>query len=193
MRKSNICLIMIAFMLLLLLPVRVKADGPDVPAIGSIHEVSNNELKAEVVSNTEFWDNGTLFAGSVRIVGRGSSKIARLRISDLVYIGDDWYKVVGFAPNAFKGDKYLKNLTIFPDCTIDTIPQGLCQNCKNLKVAMLKSLKITTIEKNAFSGCKNLKMAYLPTKQLETVQSNSFKKVKKCTFMVHKSMKNKYK
>lgn len=50
----------------------------------------------------------------------------------------------------------IRKLHIPIDCKISKIPEGMCENCKNLHDINILSTHITTIDSNAFSGCVNL-------------------------------------
>lgn len=105
---------------------------------------------------------------TVEYVGNNDKKAGKIVIPETVQIGNETYKVIAIADNAFKNNTKLKEVTI--------------------------PANIQVIGKNAFAGCKNLKTIKFLGKDIKKIGKKAWKGVsKKATIQVPKKAKKKYK
>ena len=90
--------------------------------------------------------------GKATIVKESDKKLKQVNIPDTVVLDGQVTPVTAIAPNAFKGMKNLKTVTI--GANIERIGRNAFRNCKNLKKITIKSTKLTkkTVEAGTFAG-----------------------------------------
>ncbi|MGN1206506.1 MAG: leucine-rich repeat protein [Eubacterium sp.] len=100
-------------------------------------------------------------------------------------------KVTSIAPNAFKNNTTLQQITIAD--TVTTIGKNAFSGCKKLKKISIGK-KVTTIGSNAFKNCKNVKTIVITSKKLKNLSKSAFKGItSKTTIKVPASMYEAYK
>ena len=104
-----------------------------------------------------------------------NKKAKKVTIPAAVTIDGITYKVTDIAPNAFKGCKKLKKITIGAGVT--TIGKKAFTGCKHLKNIIIKSKKLKKIGKNAFKGINKTAKIKVPKNKLKAYKK-MFKKAK---------------
>ena len=104
-----------------------------------------------------------------------NKKAKKVTIPATVTIDGITYKVTDIAPNAFKGCKKLKKITIGAGVT--TIGKKAFTGCKHLKNIIIKSKKLKKIGKNAFKGINKTAKIKVPKNKLKAYKK-LFKKAK---------------
>jgi hypothetical protein len=88
--------------------------------------------------------------GKAILVGPESKKTKTITMPAAITGRIGYGRVVEIAPNAFKGNKYLEEITIGIEVT--TIGKNAFKDCKNLKTIHIKTTRLTEVGKNAFKG-----------------------------------------
>ena len=102
---------------------------------------------------------------------KSSKKFKKLTIGSTVNIGGVKYKVTEIGKNAFKGYKYLTNVTI--GSNVKKIGKNAFYGCKKLKTITIKSTKLTkkSIGSNAFKGTYKKPTVKVPKKKYKTYKT----------------------
>ncbi len=136
----------------------------DIPKAGSIVKDTQTKSVCKVTSSGN--------AGcSVEYVRPSSKKSASARIPASVTINGKAYAVTSIAPNAFKGNKKLKSVTI--DKNIRKIGKNTFYGCKNLKKIVIRSKNLTkkSIGKNAFKGIHSKAVVKVPKSKVKSYKT----------------------
>ncbi len=104
-----------------------------------------------------------------------NKKAKKVTIPAAVTIDGITYKVTDIAPNAFKGCKKMKKITIGAGVT--TIGKKAFAGCKNIKNIIVKSKSLKKIGKNAFKGINKTAKIKVPKNKLKAYKK-LFKKAK---------------
>lgn len=109
--------------------------------------------------------------GTVSYVKPKNKKATSIKIPDTVKIDGIVYKVTSIEKNAFKNNKYIKNVTIGKN--IKTIGSNAFAGCKKLKNITIKTknLKKNKIGKNAFKGIYTKATIKIPKTKFNTYKS----------------------
>ena len=153
------------------------------PAVGT--ESTSDDATATYKGTESTSDDGTatykvtvsdLTNGEVTYIAPTNKKSTTVIIPDTVVIDGVTYKVTAAEKNAFKNNKYIKQVIIGNN--VKTIGKSAFAGCKKLKsVTIGKS--VSKIGAKAFYGCKELKSINIKTKKLtaKKVGKNAFKGV----------------
>lgn len=114
--------------------------------------------------------------GTVEYVKPSNKKKGTVTIPATVKIGGVTYKVTSIAKNAFKGNRYIKRLTI--EKNVEKIGARAFYGCKKLKTITIKTTKLTAkkIGANAFKNIKSNATIKVPKKKLKAYKTMLRKK-----------------
>ena len=144
-----------------------KVDPSTIPAVGTSLVDDAGTFIYRVTSNTAA-DPCAAYTGA-------TGQKASVTIPDTVTINSITYKVTSIAPNAFKGNKKLKKVTI--GANVEEIGKKAFYGCTKLTTVNCKSKVLKKIGTSAFQGDKKLNKITLKTTLLKkgTVGKNAFK------------------
>ena len=160
---------------------------PSVPSEGNTAVKEENKSASNENQNSLLPDSGAIVKDtkSVYTVATAGAtltykapinkKAKKVTIPAAVTIDGITYKVTDIAPNAFKGCKKLKKITIGAGVT--TIGKKAFTGCKHLKNIIIKSKKLKKIGKNAFKGINKTAKIKVPKNKLKAYKK-MFKKAK---------------
>ena len=160
---------------------------PSVPSEGNTAVKEENKSASNENQNSLLPDSGAIVKDtkSVYTVATAGAtltykapinkKAKKVTIPATVTIDGITYKVTDIAPNAFKGCKKLKKITIGTGIT--TIGKKAFAGCKNIKNIIVKSKSLKKIGKNAFKGINKAAKIKVPKNKLKAYKK-LFKKAK---------------
>ena len=135
------------------------------PAVGAVLNDAGSKARYTV----------TVAGAALTYKAPTNKKVKKVTIPSTVTIDGVTYKVTNIAPNAFKGCKKLKKITIGAGVT--TIGKKAFAGCKNVKNIIVKSKSLKKIGKNAFKGINKTAKIKVPKNKLKAYKK-LFKKAK---------------
>ena len=167
-------------------PTSTPESKQDVTSLSAGTKIKDKEQKAHYVIHEE--KEGAVEIQYVAPV----KKTAKVTIPKTVTLENGTVaKVTSIAPNAFKNNTTLQQITIAD--TVTTIGKNAFSGCKKLKKITIGK-KVTTIGSNAFKNCKNIKTIVITSKKLKNLSKSAFKGItSKTTIKVPASMYKAYK
>lgn len=167
-------------------PTSTPENKQDVTSLSAGTKIKDKEQKAHYVIREE--KEGAVEIQYVAPV----KKTAKVTIPKTVTLENGTVaKVTSIAPNAFKNNTTLQQITIAD--TVTTIGKNAFSGCKKLKKITIGK-KVTTIGSNAFKNCKNIKTIVITSKKLKNLSKSAFKGItSKTTIKVPASMYKAYK
>lgn len=167
-------------------PTSTPENKQDVTNLSAGTKIKDKEQKAHYVIREE--KEGAVEIQYVAPV----KKTAKVTIPKTVTLENGTVaKVTSIAPNAFKNNTTLQQITIAD--TVTTIGKNAFSGCKKLKKITIGK-KVTTIGSNAFKNCKNIKTIVITSKKLKNLSKSAFKGItSKTTIKVPASMYKAYK
>ena len=135
------------------------------PAVGAVLNDAGSKARYTV----------TVAGATLTYKAPTNKKVKKVTIPATVTIDGITYKVTDIAPNAFKGCKKLKKITIGTGIT--TIGKKAFAGCKNIKNIIVKSKSLKKIGKNAFKGINKAAKIKVPKNKLKAYKK-LFKKAK---------------
>lgn len=125
---------------------------------------------------------------------KNGSASAIVRVPDKVSIGNETYKIIAIADNAFKNNKKVTKVVLGKN--VKSIGKNAFKGCTKLKTVEVKSTTLNKIGANAFDSCKKLTKITLKTTKLtkKSIGKNALKGThKKLVIKAPKKMVKKYK
>ena len=167
-------------------PTSTPENKQDVTNLSAGTKIKDKEQKAHYVIREE--KEGAVEIQYVAPV----KKTAKVTIPKTVTLENGTVaKVTSIAPNAFKNNTTLQQITIAD--TVTTIGKNAFSGCKKLKKITIGK-KVTSIGSNAFKNCKNIKTIVITSKKLKNLSKSAFKGItSKTTIKVPASMYKAYK
>ena len=137
---------------------------PDAPKVGS--SVTDTQTKS-VCKVTSSGSSGC----SVEYVKPSSKKCTSAKVPASVTVNGKAYAVTSIAPNAFKGNKKLKSVTI--EKNIKKIGKNTFYGCKNLKKIVIRSKNLSkkSVGKNAFKGINSKAVIKAPKNKVKSYKT----------------------
>ena len=104
------------------------------------------------------------------------SKAAKVVVPATIKVNGVTYKVTSIKTGAFKGNKYVKTITV--GANVKTIGKNAFANCKKLKTIKITSKKLTSasVSKGAFNGISAKTTIKVPKSKLSTYKKLFVKK-----------------
>ncbi len=144
----------------------VKPSAPDnsAPKPGSVV----TELRTKSVCKVISTGNA---GGTAEYVRPSNKRSTSAQIPSTVVISGRTYAVTSIAPNAFKGNKKIKSVTI--EKNVRKIGKNAFYGCKNLRKIVIKSKNLSkkSIGKNAFRGIYSKATVRVPKNKVKSYKS----------------------